>query len=278
MPSELINDRALRFSHRIYVTLVLIFLIAPLIVIIPLSFNAQPYFTFSPEMLRLEPEAWSLRWYEVIWNDEQWTRALANSTVIAVISTLLATVLGTVAALGIASQQVKPLLRSWLMGVVISPMIMPIIITATGVFFFYSSLGLSQTYTGIIIAHTVLGTPFVVITVVATLSGFDYTLMRAAASLGGKAVPNFFRIQLPLIAPGVVSGALFAFTSSFDELVVVLFMGGLDQRTIPRQMWSGIREQISPAILSVATLLIIFTLLLMLVVEWLRRRGAAQPG
>ena len=116
------------------------------------------------------------------------------------------------------------------------------------------------------------------ITVTATLSGFDPNLTRAAASLGAGPLRTFRRIQLPLIAPGVVSGALFAFATSFDEVVTVLFIGGLDQRTIPRQMWSGIREQISPAILAVATVLIAFALLLMVVVEWLRRRGSAKPA
>ena len=111
------------------------------------------------------------------------------------------------------------------------------------------------------------------ITVTATLAGFDQTLMRAAASLGAGAITRFRRVQLPLIAPGVFSGGLFAFAASFDEVVVVLLMGGLDQRTIPRQMWSGIREQISPTILAVATLLIIFAVLVLFTVEWLRRRS-----
>ena len=272
------SDQMLRGTHRFYCVLVLIFLIAPIIVIVPLSFNAAPYFTFTSEMLHLDPDAWSLRWYAMVWQDEQWRSAFVNSMVIALASTGLAMVLGTLAALGITHAAVSAGARTWLMGMMISPMITPIIITATGMFFFYSSFGLSQTHIGIIFAHTVLGTPFVVITVVATLSGFDYSLMRAAASLGGHALTNFFRIQLPLIAPGVASGALFAFASSFDEIVVVLFMGGLEQRTIPRQMWAGIREQISPAILAVATFLIVFTILLMLVVEWLRRRSVTAAS
>jgi len=118
-----------------------------------------------------------------------------------------------------------------------------------------------------------LGIPFVVITVTATLSGFDSNLTRAAASLGAPPLYAFRRVQLPLIAPGVISGALFAFATSFDEVVVVLFMAGVEQRTIPRQMWAGIREQISPAILALATFLIVFAALLLVVVAWLRRRG-----
>jgi putative spermidine/putrescine transport system permease protein len=160
------------------------------------------------------------------------------------------------------------------MSLLISPMVTPVIISAAGIFFFYSKMGLAQTHLGLILAHAALGTPFVVITVTATLSGFDPNLTRAAASLGAGPVRTFARVQLPLIAPGVVSGALFAFATSFDEVVTVLFMGGLDQRTIPRQMWSGIREEISPAILAVATFLIAFALVFMLVVERLRRRAS----
>ena len=163
--------------------------------------------------------------------------------------------------------------RPLVMGLLISPMVTPVIISAAGMFFFYSTLGLTQTYLGLILAHAALGTPFVVITVTATLTGFDNNLLRAAASLGAGPWRSFRRVQLPIIAPGVASGALFAFATSFDEVVTVLFMGGLEQRTIPREMWAGIREQISPAILAVATLLIIFAVTLMVTVEWLRRRS-----
>ena len=159
------------------------------------------------------------------------------------------------------------------MGLLISPMVTPVIVSAAGMFFFYTGMGLAQTHVGLILAHAALGTPFVVITVTATLAGFDGNLMRAAAGLGASGWTSFWRVQMPLILPGVVSGALFAFATSFDEVVTVLFMGGVDQRTIPRQMWSGVREQISPAILSVATLLVVFAVLLMGTVEWLRRRG-----
>ena len=139
-------------------------------------------------------------------------------------------------------------------------------------FFFYSDLRLTQSHLGLILAHAALGTPFVVITVTATLSGFDRNLVRASQSLGAGPLTTFRRVQLPLIAPGVLSGALFAFAASFDEVVVVLFMGGLNQRTIPRQMWSGIREEISPTILAAATFLIAFALLFLFAVERLRSR------
>ena len=261
-------------GHYLHIALcvaVFAFLIAPILVVVPLSFNAEPYFTFTEGMLRFDADAYSLRWYEGVIGDDAWTRALVNSFVIGISATLLATVLGTLAALGLSNPAMPA--RAAIMGLLISPMVTPIIISAAGMFFFYSSLGLAQTHVGLILAHAALGTPFVVITVTATLSSFDTNLTRAGASLGAGAWRVFRRIQLPLIAPGVASGALFAFAASFDEVVTVLFMGGLEQRTIPREMWAGIREQISPAILAVATLLIAFALMLMATVEWLRRRG-----
>ena len=260
-----------RVLHRALCAAVFVFLIAPILVIVPLSFNAEPYFTFTPGMLRLDPDAYSLRWYESVATDAQWQRALVNSLAIGVCATLIATVLGSLAALGLANPAMPA--RSLVMGVLISPMVTPIIIAAAGMFFFYSRLGLAQTHVGLILAHAALGTPFVVITVTATLAGFDPNLMRAAASLGAGPITSFRRVQLPIIAPGVASGALFAFAASFDEVVTVLFMGGLEQRTIPRQMWTGLREQISPAILAVATILIVFALTFMAAVEWLRSRG-----
>ena len=262
-----------RYTYVGFCACAFVFLVAPILVIVPLSFNAEPYFTFTEGMLRLDADAWSLRWYRSIVEDEQWGRALANSMIVGVAATLLATTLGTVAALGLANSAMPA--RRLAMGILISPMITPVIIVAVGVFFFYSKLGLAQTHVGLILAHAALGAPFVVITVTATLAGFDQTLMRAAASLGAGAITRLWRVQLPLIAPGVFSGGLFAFAASFDEVVVVLLMGGLEQRTIPRQMWSGIREQISPTILAVATLLIVFAVLVLFTVEWLRRRAAA---
>ncbi len=254
---------------KAYAIAVIVFLIAPLIVIVPLSFNAEPYFTFTSKMLSLNPDGYSLCWYSDIVDNPQWLEAIGNSLVIAIASTFLATVLGTMAAVGLARSNMP--FRDFFMAVLISPLVVPIVIAAAGMYFFYSSVGLSQTHLGIILAHTSLGVPFVVITMTATLSGFDRNLIRAAGSLGADPMTAFFRVTLPLVAPGMISGARFAFAASFDEVVTVLFLGGPEQRTIPRQMWSGIREQVSPTILAVATLLIVFSSLLLLAVEMLRR-------
>jgi len=252
--------------------LVLLFLILPILVIIPLSFNAEPFFSFTEGMLRLDPQAWSLRWYKAVFTDEGWLLSIKNSFVIGIFSTVLATILGTCAAVGLARAEMPA--RRLITALLLSPMIVPLIITAAGVFFFYSDIGLANSFTGIILAHAVLGTPFVIITVTATLSGFDYSLVRAASSLGARPLRIFFDIVFPLIRPGIISGALFAFITSFDEVVVILFMAGPQQRTIPRQMFSGLREQINPSILSVAALLIVVSIALLVSMELLRRRAA----
>jgi putative spermidine/putrescine transport system permease protein len=268
--------RTWHYGLRIYCALVFLFLIAPILIILPLSFNAEPYFSFTSGMLSLDPDAYSLRWYRDFLENPQWLHSLKNSFIIGIAATILATTLGTLAALGLARPEMP--FRGIIMGALISPMIVPIIISAAGMYFFYSSVGLAQTYPGIILAHTALGTPFVVITVTATLAGFDHSLSRAAASLGADPRTTFFKVIMPLILPGVISGALFAFITSFDEVVVALFLTGFDQRTVPRQMWAGIREQISPTILAVATVLIVISVLLLTTLELLRRRNVRLRG
>ena len=275
-PYVRLPGRIWHYSFLTYCGMVFIFLIAPLIVIIPLSFNVEPYFTFTPAMMSLDPDAFSLRWYQDIIDNEQWLQSAKNSIIIATAATLIATTLGTLAALGL-SQPYMPY-RGIAMAVLISPMIVPVIISAAGMFFFYSKIGLAQTMPGLILAHAALGTPFVVITVTATLIGFDHSLTRAAASLGATPTTTFFKVILPLVTPGMISGALFAFITSFDEVVVVFFLAGFEQRTIPRQMWAGIREQISPTILAVATLMVFFSIILLITLEMLRRRSERLRG
>ena len=259
---------------RLFCGLAFLFLIAPILVIIPLSFNAEPYFTFTRGMVELDPAAYSLRWYDQVIFGEQWRSAALNSAIIGFSAMALATVLGTLAALGLSSPALP--WRRPLTALLISPLIVPIVITAAGMFFFYSSLNLTQTYTALILSHAVLGAPFVVITVTASMAGFNRELLLAATSLGAGPAYSFFRVQLPIISPGVISGALFAFAASLDEVVIMLFMGGIEQRTIPREMWSGIREEISPAILAAATFLILIALLLLITVELLQKRSTGS--
>ena len=269
-------EKIWHYALRVIVGLILLYLILPVLIIIPLSFNALPYFTFTKEMLTLDPAGYSLQWYEDFFTNLNWRGAVKNSIIIAFFSTLLSTSLGTLAALGLARSEMP--YRSFLMALLISPMIVPLIISAAAMFFFYSKINLQGTHVGVILAHTALATPFVVITVTATMSGFDNSLIRAAQSLGAKPTTVFFKIIVPIILPGVVSGALFAFITSFDEVVVVLFVGSHDQRTIPWQMFSGIREHISPTILAVATVLVAFSIVFLILVETLRRRNEKLRG
>ncbi|MCK1540097.1 MULTISPECIES: ABC transporter permease [unclassified Bradyrhizobium] len=257
------------YLHRLLCGAVLLFLIAPILAIIPLSFNSVPFFTFPMPGL-------SLRWYEEFFLTARWQGALHNSIVVAFSVTLLSTVLGTLAALGLSRPNFP--WRTPVMSVLISPIIVPVVITGVGVYFFYADVGLLNTYAALILAHTTLATPFVVITVSATLMGFDYSLTRAAAGLGAPPITVFFKITLPLILPGVITGALFAFGTSFDEVVVALFVSSAEQRTLPRVMFSGIRESISPTITAAATVLILFSLTMLTTIELLRRRSERLRG
>jgi putative spermidine/putrescine transport system permease protein len=273
-----LNYRIWHYTYLTFCGLVFFFLIAPLFVILPLSFNAEQYIHFSAKMLALDPEGFSLRWYEdmIYGTKNPWGLATKNSLIIAFFATIGSTILGTVAALGLSSRYMP--YKAAFMALLISPMIVPLIISGTAIFFFMAKVGLAATHTGIILSHIILGTPFVVITVTATLTGFDHSVTRAAASLGSNPVNTFMKITLPLIMPGVISGALFAFVTSFDEVVVVLFLAGLENTTIPIQMWVGLREQLSPTIMAVATCLIIMSTLILVSAELLRRRSERLRG
>lgn len=275
------------YTFRIICGIIFTFLITPILVVMPLSFNAQDFFTFTPEMLQFDPEGYSLKHYKDFFTNNEWQRSFKNSLLIAPVATLVSVSLGTLAAIGLSQSHV-PFKRA-ITAVLISPMIVPLIISATGMFFFYSHvgnfledrIGLDKNFVGyvkVILAHSVLGIPFVIITVTATLVGFDKSLTRAAANMGADPVKTFFKIQMPLILPGVISGGLFAFITSFDEVVVVMFVGSTNQKTLPWQMFTGLREQISPTILAVATILIAISSALLVTLELLRRRSERLRG
>ncbi|MCK6419304.1 MAG: ABC transporter permease [Aquabacterium sp.] len=242
---------------------VLVFLLLPILVIVPLSFSASSFLAYPMP-------GWSLQWYENLFAAEEWGRAARNSFIVAPAATLIATVLGTLTAVGLARVQFPG--KGLLMSLLIAPMVVPIVVVGVACYLFFARIGLSDSYVGLIVVHAALGAPFVVTTVLATLQGFNHNLVRASLSLGASPVETFFRVTLPVIAPGVISGALFAFATSFDEVVVTLFIAGPEQVTLPRQMFTGIRENINPTIAAVATLLTLFTTGLMLVLEWIRGR------
>ncbi len=264
------------YALRVTAALVLVFLMLPILVIVPLSFNAQPFFTFTEGMLALDPDAYSLRWYAAIFDNANWMLAIKNSFIIGIAAALVSTVLGTIAAVGLASPFMP--FKRLITALLLSPMIVPLIIIAAGMFFFYTRFNLVGSYAGLIMAHAALGVPFVIITVTATLTGFDRSLFHAGLSMGASPLKVFWDVVIPLIRPGVISGGLFAFVTSFDEVVLVLFLAGPEQRTIPRQMFSGLREQINPTILAVATLLVVLSVTLLVTLELLRRRSERLRG
>lgn len=269
-------QRVWHYAFRALCAAIFVFLMFPILVIIPLSFNAQDFFTFTPAMLALDPEGYSLKHYRDFFSNQDWQLAMRNSLSIAPMATLISVGLGTLAAIGLSQSHV-PFKRA-IMAILISPMIVPLIISAAGMYFFFSSIGLQGTYWGVVLAHAILGIPFVIITVTATMVGFDKSLTRASANLGAGPVRTFFKVQLPLILPGVISGGLFAFITSFDEVVVVIFVGSAGQKTLPWQMFIGLREQISPTILAVATLMVFLSILLLATLEMLRRRNERLRG
>ncbi|MER8388656.1 ABC transporter permease [Mesorhizobium sp. M0166] len=263
-------------GERIRITLlwlwcgmVILFLLVPILVPVPLSFNSGAFFIFPLE-------GFSTRWYAVVLGTQRWQSAIGNSLIVAFGTTLIATILGTLTAIALSDEKFPG--RRIVMPLLLSPLIVPVVITAVGSYLFYARVGLASTYAGIILAHTALASPFVVVTVGASLTGFDRNLMRAAAISGARPVTSFFRVMLPLILPGVLSGAAFAFVTSFDEVVVVQFLASANQRTMPLEMFIGLREKLSPAITAAATLMMGLSIILLVVANLLARRSRRRPG
>jgi len=240
-----------------------LYLILPVLVIIPLSFNQDSFLVYPMT-------GFSLRWYVDFFTSPEWTHSLTNSMIVAPAATFLAMVFGTLASVGLSRGDFPG--KSLVMFLLISPMVVPVVIVGVACYLFFAPLGMDNSYTTLILAHAALGSPFVIITVTATLQGYNHNLTRAAESMGATPLYAFMRVTLPLIAPGVISGALFAFATSFDEVVVTLFLAGPQQITLPRQMFAGIRENLSPTIAAAATLLIGTSIVMLLTLEWLRGR------
>ncbi len=257
-------ERLSSWALAVFAVVAAVFLMAPILAILPLGFS-------DGEFLVYPIRNFSLQWMEAFFASDRWGVAVKNSFLIGALSATLATVLGTMAAVGLSRTDFWG--KKLITGLVLSPLVVPIVIYAVGLYFFFAPLGLTQSYTGIVLAHAALGSPFVVVTVGASLSNFDHNLMRAAASLGASPLLAFRRVMLPLVLPGVVTGALFAFAASFDEVVTVLFLAAPDQRTIPREMFSGLRESLSPIIAAASTVMVATAILLLAAVELLKRRA-----
>lgn len=258
------RPRRIAFWLAAAVSMVLFYLIFPILVVVPLSFSSASYLSFPPP-------GFSLQWYENFFGRSDWLSAARLSIWVGLTVMVLATALGTPAALGLVrgSFPGKKLINAF----ILSPLIAPAIIVAIGVYFFYALIGVVGNPLALVLAHTALAVPFVVINVSATLHGFDESLEYAAMNLGATPWNTFWQVTLPIIRPGVLAGAVFAFLSSFDELVVALFVSGTGAVTLPRKMWQSIRFEIDPTIAAVSTILIVLTSALFLGAELLRQRS-----
>jgi putative spermidine/putrescine transport system permease protein len=254
-----------RVAGWILVCAVLLFLVAPIVVVVWLSLSSASYLRFPPPGL-------SLRWYQAYFGSADWLASTVLSLLVASAVVVLSTVLGTLAAFGLA--RLPPRLRIAAAGLILSPLIVPVIVIAIGVYYAYSRYGILGSPVALILAHTCLAVPFVVTSVSASLAGFDRKLERAALSLGASRWGTVRQVTLPIIMPGVLVGALFAFISSFDELVVALFLSSGDVVTLPRRMWDDLRFAIDPTIAAVSTVMIVLTVLLLGAAYWARARTA----
>jgi ABC-type spermidine/putrescine transport system permease subunit II len=263
-------DRPSRTAGRVLLwataLLVIAYLCLPSFFVIPVSFTAGRFIEFPPE-------GFSLRWYETYLGSSAWVNATVRSLLVAFLTGLLATALGTAAAFVLVRQRLVG--RGAIITVVLAPLVLPRIIIAVALFYLYARLGLVGTVTGLVLGHTVLAVPYVVITVMAVLKNYDERLDQAAWSLGASKWSAFWRITLPQIRAGVLAGFLFAFITSFDELTIALFVSGGSTSTLPRQMWNDLLLQVNPTLAAVSTVILVFVTLFIIAAELLRRRAVA---
>ncbi|WP_349506714.1 ABC transporter permease [Agrobacterium tomkonis] len=241
---------------------VILFMVLPILAILPLSFNGSQFLAYPMRGA-------SAQWYGELISSPKWSHAIWNSLLIGSSAAIIATILGTTAALGLWWSEYKG--KAIVTAFLLSPMVVPVVVFGVGLSLFLGPLGLVRSYTSIILAHAALGSPFVVITVGAALASYDRNLTRAALGLGAEPIYAFRRVMLPLIVPGVLSGAVFAFATSFDEVVVVMLIGGPEHRTLPREMFSAIRENLSPTIAAAATVMTIAAIAVVACVQILQR-------
>jgi putative spermidine/putrescine transport system permease protein len=239
------------------------FLVLPTLIVIPMSFSRN-------DILIFPPSGFSLRWYENFFSASEWRQASLNSVIVAISTMVLATMVGTSAALGLA--RLNQRLRGPTMLFFLVPIISPAIVTAVAMYKSFALWGLSGTVAGMVIAHSALALPFVVIYVSASLQKMDWRLEQAARSLGASPRRAFFHVTLPAITPGVLVGSFFAFLTSFDEVVVSLFLAGSRAVTLPVQMWNGIRFEINPTVAAVAVVLLLISSSIFIFVSLVRRR------
>ena len=244
------NEHRVGWAVRAAATLVLAFLALPILIIFPLAFNSSDY-------LRFPPTGFSMRWMEKVANDAQWLLATGLSLQIAIVSTVLAVALSLLVAVPLVRGKVR--FKQGVYALVLLPMIVPNIISAMAMFFFFSEAKAFSSTLAIAIGHTVVAMPIAVIILSSTLQGVDVRLENAAMSLGASRWTAFRRITLPLIAPGLASAAIFSFLSSFDELLIAMFMGGQGTQTLPVRIWSTVVFQLDPSIAAISALLVLLS-------------------
>ena len=254
------------FQNRVYLytfsALVFVFLIAPILVIIPVSFNTSNYLDFPPK-------GFTLKWYASYFNDPIWMSSTWRSFRIALWVAFLSSVIGTCAAFSLVRGRYPG--KDFFMSLLICPLMVPIIVKAVGFYYFFSHLRLVGTELGLVLAHTCTGLPYIVVVVSSGLVTFDINLEKASLNLGANRLRTFFKVTFPIIRPAILSGALFAFFSSFDDLIIAIFLCGVKAITLPKKMWDGIRFELNPTITAVASLLILVSILILLFIEILRR-------
>ena len=249
--------------------LILVAMVAPILVVFPISLSGTRYMTFPPQ-------SWSWQWYAAYFSVPEWTRATLYSAQVGVLSTLLALALGIPAAMGLSRTGLSRM--GTVRALFVAPLVLPLIIIAIALYFAFARIGLTGTTTGLVIAHAMLALPFVVVVIMASLAQFDDRLEQAAASLGAGRLATFWTVTLPLIRPGVLSGALLAFLASFNEFIVSLFMVATDRVTLPIQFWKGLRFETNPTIAAVASMLIVLTVLCLCLAGMIRARAARRIG
>jgi putative spermidine/putrescine transport system permease protein len=247
--------------------LTVFYLLAPTLVIVPMSFT-------EARILSFPPEGFTLAWYERMVTDRQWSTGLVNSFQVAILTAILATVLGTLAALGLSRGRF--LGRTAINALVLSPLIVPVVVIAIGMFGVFVQWRISGSLIGLVVAHTALALPFVVVAVSTSLRTMDRNLELAAANLGADHWRTFTRITFPIILPGVLTGAIFAFITSWDEVVIAIFMTSARFRTLPVEMWEQVRQAVDPTVAAVSTTLLVVTTALLVLLLVVRREAPAR--
>ena len=264
MTAPVLGERGRDRLPAIYSTLVLVFLVAPAVVVVPIAFTSSPFLDFPPP-------GYSLKWFEVYFGSDLWLGATLRSFGVAFATAILATLVAGLAALALARSTSR--WRGAIFALFLAPMIVPRIVIAVGLFYLFAQIGLVATDLGLIIGHTVLALPFAFVAIAAVVKGHDWRLDQAAATLGANRVQTLMRITVPLIRGGLVAAFLFAFITSFDELTVAIFVSGGVKTTLPKQMWDDMILQLNPTLASVSVVVFVIVMALLLIAERLRRSG-----